>query len=108
MALLFPLFTGQDWANKRVSGSDGGDGQWRPPRDALLSALIVHDDNLLWQELLGGSWGLFAAQSKVHTLKQMILVAVAKEEEVKGQGDHNHPLVLDGGHAEWMESLDSI
>lgn len=36
-----PLSTGQDWANKRVSGSDGGDGHWWPLRDALLSALIV-------------------------------------------------------------------
>ncbi len=40
-ALLFPPSTGQDWANKRVSGSDGGDGHRRPLRDALLSALIV-------------------------------------------------------------------
>ncbi len=40
-ALFQPPSAGQDWANKRVSGSDGGDGQWRPLRDALLSALIV-------------------------------------------------------------------
>lgn len=35
------LSTGQDWANKRDSGSDGGDRQQWPLRDALLSALIV-------------------------------------------------------------------
>lgn len=40
-ALLLAPSTGQDWANKRVSGSDGGVGQRRPLRDALLSALIV-------------------------------------------------------------------
>jgi len=36
----FPPSIGHDRANKRVSGSDGRDGQQWPLGDALLSALI--------------------------------------------------------------------
>lgn len=32
---------GGGWANERVSGSDGGDGDWQHLGAALLSALIV-------------------------------------------------------------------
>ena len=39
-------------------------------------------------------------------LKLMILVVEEGEEEVKGQGDHNHPLVLDGDHDDECDGLD--
>lgn len=52
---LFPLSTGQDWANKRVSGSDGGDGQRQALWGRITQCFNRHSDNHLWQELQGGS-----------------------------------------------------
>lgn len=36
------------------------------------------------------------------------MILVGEVEEVKGQGDHNHPVVLDGDHVDKCDDLDGI
>lgn len=41
-------------------------------------------------------------------LKLTILAAEEEQGEVKGQEDHNHPLVLDGDHLDECDDWDGI
>lgn len=112
---LFPLSTGQDWANKRVSGSDEGDGQRWPLGDALLSALIVAVIIICGRNCREAVRAyLQLSQKRTHSdewssaLSEGDVMMAEEVEEVKGQRDHIHPLVLDCDQVDEFDGLDGI